>query len=126
MKITKQLFDHLCTLESSELDERGRELPNPKPLVLDLSGRPPTLKEQIKRVLREEISQQAMEQGFETWEESHDFDVEDEFDVEPSSAYEIMEDEVPIADLEPATSPEPEEPAPEEGAEPEPEVTEGE
>lgn len=85
--------------------EDGREYPNPKKLVLTGISRPPTLKEQIQRVLRTELSRQADEQGFETFEESQDFDIEEE--SEPLSGYELNEmvEEVPVESVpEPETN----------------------
>lgn len=69
------------------LDHLGREIPDPEPLVLP-SGfrRPETLQEQVRRLVRTSLSLQAAEEGYETFEESEDFNVDDE--VDPSTPYE--------------------------------------
>lgn len=63
------------------LDEHGHEVPDPTPLVLP-SGfrRPETLAEQVARLVRGAMSRRAEEEGFETFEDSEDFDVDDDFD----------------------------------------------
>lgn len=75
--------------------EDGKEYPNPKKDVITGIYRPPTLKEQIQRVLRTELSNQAEKQGFESFEDANDFDIEE--DIEPVSEYELREmvEEVP-------------------------------
>lgn len=97
MKTTKETYDKLKTLKEALLDDRGRELPNPVPLSFDAGlRRPLTLQEQIQRVLKVELSRQAQVQGYETFEESMDFDVEDPFESEALSRYEVAEDEIPV------------------------------
>lgn len=59
--------------------------------------RPPSLIEQMRMMVRQEFSRHAAAQGFESFEESDDFNVEDEWDLEPTSAYEdeaVFEPEV--------------------------------
>lgn len=53
--------------------------------------RPPSLQEQVRRLVRYEMSQEAANQGQETFEEADDFDVGDDFD--PSSPYELNFDQ---------------------------------
>lgn len=93
--ITPELMKDLTKLTTSYLNEFGEEVNNPKPMAIP-SGlkRPPTLQEQIKRVLRTELSRQVSEQGMETFEEAFDFDVDE--DPEPMGKYDVMEDEVPL------------------------------
>lgn len=69
------------------LDEFGHEVPDPTPLAMP-SGfrRPETLQEQVARLVRSRLSQIADEQGAETFEESEDFEVDDDFD--PNTPYE--------------------------------------
>lgn len=76
------------------LDEFGREIPDPRPMSIP-SGfkRPETLAEQVQRLVRTSISRQAEEQGFETFEDSEDFEIEDEM-WDPSSPYEEVFDPV--------------------------------
>ena len=97
MKISQELYDTLKVLSHSMLDERGREMPNPLPLNVDVTPRPPTLQEQIQRLMRYELSKQARMQERETFDEADDFDVQDEFDMdEPLSQYSLMREEFNI------------------------------
>lgn len=67
---------------------RGEELPDDTPIELPIRfKRPPTLQEQIKAMVRSELSQSAKAQGMESFEEADDFEVED--DVEIRSAHEL-------------------------------------
>lgn len=72
------------------LDERGREVPDPRPVEwpADLR-RPLTIQEEIQRFVRVELSKVAAEDGMETFEESDDFVVDDE--EEYVSPYEMTE-----------------------------------
>lgn len=97
MNITKELYEELKRLRTSELDAQGRELLNPLPMEIPVTPRPPTLQQRIQRLMRVELSRQAAMQGYETFDEANDFDVEDDFDVdEPISMHEVklmMEEE---------------------------------
>lgn len=69
------------------LDEFGREVPDTQPVTMPAGfRRPETLAEQVQRLVRTQLSEHAANQGAETFEESEDFDVDDEFD--PTSPYE--------------------------------------
>lgn len=99
MKITYDLY-----LEFKQagnlLDKYGREIADPRPVAVP-SGlqRPLSLKEQVQRLMREELSTQAMMQGRESFEEADDFDVEDGFDTDMvASKYELVQDEFPVRD----------------------------
>lgn len=75
------------------LDEHGREKLDPKPVAMPLGfERPETLAEQIQRMVRQTVSQEAADQGFETFEDADDFDVGDDFD--PTSPYEMEFDPI--------------------------------
>lgn len=80
-------------------DERGWEIPDPKPLSIP-SGfkRPETLSEQVQRLIRHGLSDIAASQGFETFEDADDFDVEDEH-LDPATPYEAEFDPVLGRDL---------------------------
>lgn len=67
---------------------RRREKPDPTPMAIPIGfERPPTLAEQVARLVRNERLQAALSaSGRETFEEANDFDVGDDFD--PSSPYE--------------------------------------
>lgn len=70
-------------------DENGCERLDPTPVALPVAfKRPPTIQEQIAQMIRSERLRQAAEAaGYETFEESEDFDVDDDFD--PKSPWEI-------------------------------------
>jgi hypothetical protein len=75
------------------LDENGREIPDPRPLRLPAGfKKPETLAEQVQRLVRTHISREAAESGHETFEESEDFDVDDDPDI--STPYETFFDPV--------------------------------
>lgn len=79
-------------------DEKGRELPSKKRIALPLGHRvPPTLQETIKRMVREAVSMNAAQQGYETFEEAEDFETGD--DELPYSPHEMteMQEEMPAA-----------------------------
>lgn len=97
-------------------DERGRELPDDTPVEAPLHWRrPPSLREMIQQHIRTEMSRQAMDSGFESFEDADDFDVPDP-DPDPLSVYELreMQEEMPRARLsqeEPAAPAKPAAPA---------------
>lgn len=75
----------------AQYDEFGREIPDPRPVEVGIRmGRSESLTDQIKRLVREQLSQVAAREGLETLEEADDFDVEDE-DGEFLTAYEVVE-----------------------------------
>lgn len=78
MKISKELFGTLNAL--------GQEIMDPEPAFVTVGGVAESIHDQIKRLLRVELSRQAATQGFETFEESDDFE-EDEVDDAPPSVY---------------------------------------
>lgn len=76
------------------LDEQGREIPDPTPMAVPAGFKvPETLDEQIRRLIRGAISTHADAQGAETFEESEDFDIDDDM-FDPSSPYEEVFDPV--------------------------------
>lgn len=85
-----------------ERAKRSRDLEKVDPVPVELCGPgsrpPPTLREQIQRYIHQEVSQAAYEQGFETFEEANDLDVDydgEELDFE--SQYEVRDmDEEPV------------------------------
>lgn len=73
-------------------DQDGRERLNPEPSHIPVKvRRTDALTEQMRRVIREEMSRAAELQGMETFEESNDFQVDDEYD--PTSPHEIAVDD---------------------------------
>jgi len=64
------------------LDEHGRsEIPDPRPRFIKAKKRKKSPRELIQEAARGLLSQQADENGFDSWEEANDFDVYDPFDV---------------------------------------------
>lgn len=90
MKVQKDLLDTLVGLTRALINEDGAELLNPNPMVVDVSPRRYSLREQIQRILRNELSRAAYKEGLETFEESQDFDIPDE-DPLPMSPFEYTE-----------------------------------
>lgn len=83
-------------------DEQGRELPDPTPVEIPVGfQRPESLQEQIKRLVRTELSAQAQAEGFESFEEADDFEVGDDYD--PSSPHELddAQESAPLPELSP-------------------------
>lgn len=87
-------IDKIESLEAKiavRLDHLGREVPDPTPLEIPAGfRRPETLQEQIRRLVQTSLSAHAAAQGAETFEESEDFDVDEEFD--PTTPYETFFD----------------------------------
>lgn len=68
----------------------GREVLDPTPVEVPLHfRRPPTLQEQIKQFVRGEFSRQAADDGFDTFEEADDFEIDE--DPDPISKYRVVE-----------------------------------
>lgn len=78
----------------------GRESPDPTPLAMPAGFmRPPTLAEQVQRLVRTAISRHAEQQGFESFDDADDFDVDE--DVEPTTPYETFFDPILGRDVTP-------------------------
>lgn len=76
-------------------DEKGRELPDPTPIAMPVGyHKPEPLIEQIRRLVKNELSRKAEADGFESFEEADDFDTGE--DAELRSPYEL--DDRPIDD----------------------------
>lgn len=74
-----------------KFDELGREIHEGKPVALPVGYKqPPTLEEDMRRMIRQEMSLAAMKDGFETFEEADDFEIEGE---DLSSPWEYTEDQ---------------------------------
>lgn len=75
----------------SKLDEFGREVNSGEVRAVPLKYlRQNSRDDDIRRIIRQELSRQAEAEHKETFEESDDFDVGDDFD--PSSPYEMLFD----------------------------------
>lgn len=71
---------------------------DPTPVAVPLR-RPLTLREEMQRFIRTELSQEMAKQGEPTFEEEDDFYIEDEEDMDIITAYTIRDDQ--IHDLKP-------------------------
>lgn len=102
--IDEKIIDDLTVLRNALLDESGREINNPKPLYLDVTPRKISVKDEMLRIIRNELSQNAQDQGFESFEEADDFNVYDDFETpESSTEYEIMQEEYEVPAMDPTT-----------------------
>lgn len=74
-------------------DEFGRELPDPTPMEVPVSYcQGPTLKETIQRMMHHEmLRQRADAEGFDSFEEGDDFEIEDD-PLDPHTPYEAYFD----------------------------------
>lgn len=106
MRISEETLKKLIGLTESMIGEDGLEYPNPNPLVVDVGPKRLSLRDQVKRILREEVSKEAYKQGFETFDEANDFDVEDE-DPLPLSGFEHQDlvEDVAAPPVEPKATP---------------------
>lgn len=72
------------------LNDKGHEVPDPTPVALPVGFRPPpTMVELIRMHVRRELSQAAVADGAESFEEADDFDIEDDR-LDPSTPYEEL------------------------------------
>lgn len=76
----------------AKLDEHGREVLDQTPRAIPLKHlrSRSSRDEDIRALIRQELSLRAEEQGHETFEEADDFEVGDDYD--PESPYEMMFD----------------------------------
>lgn len=80
----------------TNLNERGQEVLDPTPLSIPVGfHRPPTLREQIQRLMRNEYNLLVSRgvDDVETPEEADDFDVGDDVDIDPISGHEYIDEE---------------------------------
>lgn len=114
LKVDSNLFNEFKKLRRSIIDDNGYEIPNPVPTDLDVGLRPPSLQEQIQRLVRNELSQQMATQGAETFEEANDFEMpEDEDPISPYVIHDMVEEEpLPPVNPDEVGQTEPEDPVP--------------
>lgn len=94
MKVSKETYELLK--EKGTILQNGKEQNDPRAMVIDANlERPPTLQEQIRRIIKTDLAIQAQNQGYETFEEANDFNIDGE-DDEPPTKYEVMTDELPL------------------------------
>lgn len=79
--------------KGKQLDEEGREVPDPRPVAPPIGYvKQPSMVEHIRSLVRSTMLQQAAEAaGMETFEDADDFDVDDEQD-DPRTPYEAVFD----------------------------------
>lgn len=98
-----------------KFNDRGQEIPDKTPVAIPVrlrGGRGDTLRDQVRRLLREELSMAAHNQGFETFQEADDFFVPDgDDDLDFVSNYEMSEMQEEAAFMAPDADPPPD-PAP--------------
>jgi len=92
----------------------GKERLDKTPVAVPVRQAPPTLSEQVRALVAQELSFQAHQQGLETFEEANDFEVDD--DDEWTSPYEFFEMEEDYDFLPEGPAPEDESDGPLQGA----------
>lgn len=94
-ELEKGLVDQYGVAVKATLDESGREVGDPTPVAPPANlRRGMTMSEQIQQMIRREVSNRAEEQGYESFEESEDFDIDDD-PVDPHTPYEAVFDPRP-------------------------------
>lgn len=77
----------------AEIKPGHREIPDPTPMEIPAGFKhPESLAEMVQRLVRRQVSDAAEANGFESFEESEDFEIDDMFD--PTSPYEEVFDPV--------------------------------
>lgn len=71
---------------NTRLDQRGFEIPDQTPVAVPAYIKKYDQRDTIKELIRQALSQEAHNAGYETFEEADDFDVGDDYD--PTSPYE--------------------------------------
>lgn len=89
MTVFQQLTNEDGEIVSSGQNDVGQEMPDPTPMALPLGmSHHATLADMIQRMLRHQLmAQAATEEGFDTFEEGEDFDIEDD-PLDPHTQYE--------------------------------------
>jgi hypothetical protein len=92
-KVSAKTAKQLEYLGNAKLDEKGREILDSRPMVIEGIKRPMSMQDRVHQAIAVHLSKDAASQEHETFEEADDFSVEGE-DV-PYSGYELclMEDE---------------------------------
>lgn len=91
------------TDRDDRLNAEGHETLDPRPVEIPAGfKRPDTLAEQVQRLVRNEFSEMASAQGFETFEEADDFDVEDDDEIDVNTPFEVEFDPVLGREVTPA------------------------
>lgn len=86
----------------SEIAADGSEVCDPRPIEVPLHMKAPeSITDMIRRLVRTEVSGAAVERGAESFEESNDFDVDDDDFFDPVSPYEDRIQVPPVVDADP-------------------------
>lgn len=80
------------TTKFATLNDLGQEVPDDEPIVIRVNNRKITDLDSIRAMIRGELSDSAARYGYETWEESNDFDCDDD-DAFPKSEHEYTEEQ---------------------------------
>jgi len=95
--VIEPVFDEDGVQASSGIDFFGMEhpdsVPNSPPVGFDTG---PTLADQVRRMVSIELSRAAADAGYETFEESDDFDIDDD-PIDPRTPYEAVFDPPVVA-----------------------------
>lgn len=84
---------------ADRLNSRGEEIPDPQPVSIPIEmRRPETSDERIRRIIAHSASMEARRQGFESFEDADDFDIEDD-PIDPSTPYEQDFDHAIVAGI---------------------------
>lgn len=79
----------------ARLDKDGNEILDPTPVALPVRfQRPPSLVDDVRRLVAQEMSRVAMDQDFDSFEDADDFDIDD--DDQPRSRHELPENYPPV------------------------------
>lgn len=69
-----------------KLNEQGWEVPDQTPVAVPAYIKKWDQRDTIREMIRQQLSKEAEDAGFESWEEADDFDIGDDYD--PTSPYE--------------------------------------
>ncbi|UDN67831.1 hypothetical protein [robinz microvirus RP_142] len=89
-------FDQDGVQSTSAIGSDGREYPDPIPTAPPVGYKtPPTIMDMIKSMIHsEQLNQKAQAEGFDTFDEAEDFDIEDD-PLDPHTEYEAVFDPPP-------------------------------
>lgn len=70
----------------SKFNDKGEEIMDPTPIAVPLRFKQRSYYDQMREMIRREMSQAAQDRGLESFEEADDFDIGDDYD--PTTPYE--------------------------------------
>lgn len=82
----------MVTVTRQAIQDRGypKERPDPTPIHIPGNDQPLTLREEMRRFVVEQVTQAAVDNGFESFEDADDFDIADD-EPDLTSAYTVQE-----------------------------------